>query len=160
MRTLSAAMNAAIFSESSSEVILQLVAISHPLISTIYLCDDLAAHTSNGIVYEPENFTVQLPDDGADGIPNGLLTIQSVDRSYIESLSLALTAEAATVTYSLVLASTPDTVEVGPEVYKIRSLVFDDYNLSAGLSIDLPGDEPFPGIVFDPKNNPGLFKDF
>lgn len=61
------------------------------------------------------------------------------------------------VTLSLVMASTPDTIEAGPFTFNLREVEYDAEFVSGNLLFEDILNEPFPADSFTPARFPGLF---
>lgn len=156
-RPVSAAFWSAIASERTSEVLLLLVTVDHPDLSEplrhVYNTEPV---TSRGDVFEPTFFQFDGQDEGEDGILTGAqLTLEAVDRQIIEILREI--DQAPTITTEIVLASNPDTVELGPFVFDVVSVTYNSQFVQCELEYrDVMTDE-FPADSFTPENTPGLF---
>ena len=156
-RTLSLTAKNAIYAQETSEVFIQLIEITHDDLDTpIQVCSDARQVVSNGKTYLPFPFAIVMPEENAENIPSVRLRIDNIDRSIITAVR-SITTPAA-VAFSIVLASSPDTVEAGPFTF---SMVNVDYNaLTVEGELIFTGNvlnDPFPALTFSPGNFPGIF---
>ncbi|MEX2444510.1 MAG: DUF1833 family protein [Alkalispirochaeta sp.] len=156
-RPVSAAFWSAIASERTSEVFLLLVTVDHPQLgSPLRYVYNTQPVTSRGDVFEPTFFRFDGQDEGEDGILTGAqLTLEAVDRQIIEILRQI--DQAPSVTTEIVISSDPDSVEIGPFVFDVRSVAYNAQVVRCELEYrDVMSDE-FPVDAFTPENTPGLF---
>jgi hypothetical protein len=88
-------------------------------------------------------------------MPNVTLSIDNVDRQIVNAVR-ALTGP-PTVTVSVVLASSPNTIEAGPYQMTLRDASYDSLVVSGTLSVEDMMNEPYPVDLMTPANFPGLF---
>nr|BDD43791.1 hypothetical protein 11 [Spirochaetaceae bacterium] len=157
MRSVSAAFWQAITQERTSAVFLMLVTIEHPdLTSPIRLVYNTQSVTSRGNTYQKYRFRIDLEDEKEDGmVSEARLTVEAIDQTLIQAIREIETAP--TVTFELVLAADPDTVEVGPFVYDVTNVPYDLQFLSMTLEYQDVMDDEFPSKSFTPEYTPGLF---
>jgi len=62
-----------------------------------------------------------------------------------------------TINLSVVLASDPDTVEIGPIAFKLKSIEYDALTITGELGLRDMYNEGVPKDSFDPNTAPGLF---
>ncbi|MEY2653819.1 MAG: hypothetical protein RLZZ524_847 [Pseudomonadota bacterium] len=156
MRTLSTTATAAILGAQTGEVFVVLLALAHAqLAATVRVTSDAIATVSNGDTYNPFPFTVALPGERGDRLAGAQLIIDNVDRSIVTALRQI--GSAPTVTISVVLASSPDTIEAGPFVYTLKNASYDALTVQGDLAFEDILNEAFPGHSFVPTSHPGLF---
>jgi hypothetical protein len=154
--TLSATAKAAVFAQETSEVILAILTIDHSSMATpIRVVNDYNNIVSQGETYLGFPFDITFPDDSESQLPSAKLTIDNVDRQIVEAIR-TLTGP-ATMSLSLILQSTPDTIERGPYELQMRNVEYDAMTVSADLLNDDIFNEPYPGHAYTPANFPGLF---
>lgn len=142
----------AFYAQQTGECPLVLLKIDHDdLASPIYVVNNGANITSNGTEYTAFPFEIKMPD--AD--MRAELSICNVDRQIV--LAIRTISSPAEVTISVILASDPDTVEVGPYVFGLTDVSFDAFTVRGRLSFDEFYDEPYPGDRFTPGQFSGLF---
>jgi hypothetical protein len=155
-RSLSSAALQAIFAQETGEAVFFLVEIDHPdFVQPIRLVNNNENVISGGETYFAFPFDVSIPSEKSDELPSTQIRICNVDRQMIAALR-ALTTE-PTVTLSVVLGSTPNTVEVGPFAFKLSNYSFDALSISGALGYEDILNEPFPSGAFNPAEWPGLF---
>jgi hypothetical protein len=155
-RTISAAAKAAAFAQQTDQVYLALLVIEHDDLSApIRVVNNAADVVSGGETYTAFPFDITLPSDADDSIPHATLTISNVDRTVTEAIRTI--SGAPTVTISVVLAASPDTIEVGPYEMTLRNVSWDANTVSGALASEDVLNEPFPGEFMVPDTFPGLF---
>lgn len=156
MRTLSTVATAAVLGAQTGEVFVVLLALAHAqLVETIRVTSDSIVTTSGGNTYNPFPFTVALPGERGDRLAGAQLIIDNVDRSIVTALRQI--GSAPTVTISVVLASSPDTVEAGPFVYTLKNAKYNALTVEGDLAFEDILNEAFPGYSFVPTSHPGLY---
>lgn len=118
---MSTAALRACLSQSTGEVFVECLEISHSDLSApIRVCNNTQQITSAGNDFLPFRFAVTLPPDSADRLGELSLTISNVDRRIMEAARSINSA--ATASFFVVLASSPDSVEYGPVTMSLRSV--------------------------------------
>lgn len=149
-----AALRAA-FRQETDEVFLIILDIDHPaLADPIRVVNNSENIVSNGNTYVAFPFEIRLPDEAEDQ-PRVTLTIDNVDRVIVDTIRSLTTAP--TVSISVILASSPNDIEVGPFVMTLREVTYDVMTVQGELTFDDVLNEPFPGDSFIPAHYPGLF---
>lgn len=110
---------------------------------------------SRGLRYVALPFTTVLPDDKEDSAPVAKLSIDNVDRELVALLRSTTTP--AEVGMEIVLASSPDDVEIEFPPFDLVNAEYDDVAVTITLAIDALATEPYPSGTFDPASFPGLF---
>jgi hypothetical protein len=121
----------------------------------IRVCSDSKPVASRGNLYQNFPFEPILPDDSDDKPPSVSLRISAVDRQVIKT-ARAVSGDFA-VTFEVVLASSPDTVEGGANVFTLRGITYDVDVIEGTLAFEDVLNEPFPGDSFTPSRFPGVF---
>lgn len=156
-RTLSANATAAINAQETAEVFVCLLDLFYGS-NHYYFCDNNDVVTSGGTDYQPFPFEFKPADDVDQTIPAATLTIDNVDQSVITLLQQAQQAGIKPqVKAALVLASSPDTLELPWQTLNITNIDADSTTITATCSMDIVSDEPFPGDYFTPDTHPDLF---
>ena len=156
MRTLSSAAQAAVLGAQTGEAFIVLLTLSHPsMAAPIRVTSDAVATVSNGATHEPYPFEIQLPQERDDQLAGARLVIDNLDRSIV--MALRNLTSAPTVSMSVVLGSSPDTVEAGPFDYTLKNASYDVLTVEGELSFEDILNEGFPGQSFVPFTHPGLF---
>lgn len=165
-RALSSGMLAAIFSQETEEVPVCLLTITHETLSepvyvssnpTDRISDDplIYSTTSRGNEYLFLPFDFVMPEDRADGAPRVQLTIENIDRTLVNMLRSISTP--ATINVEIVLASSPDIVEVALPALQMGTAQIGDKAITVDLIADSLINEPFPAGQFTPGTFSGLF---
>lgn len=110
---------------------------------------------SAGKLYLPFPFEIKMPDEREDRVTSVTLRIDNVDRQIVTAIRQL--SSAPTVSLSVVLASSPDTIEAGPFQFTLRKAVYNAVSVSALLEYEDVLREPIPGDAFTPQNCPGMF---
>jgi Domain of unknown function (DUF1833) len=156
-RVLSSAALAALNAQETSQVVVVLLTISHAsLPGPICVCSDSRPVTSNGQVFLSVPFALTLPDDREDQIPHATLVIDNCDRTVVAAIR-SIGNVPATLKIQIVLASTPDTIEVEYPPLTMRQVVYDALSVSAQLAFEDVLNEGFPGDLVTPATVPGAF---
>jgi len=133
-----------------------LLAISSDDFSTLRFANNTEDVTSNGETYTAFPFMVDVPPEAsATQLPLSTLQIDNVSREIIEEIRSL--SSPPTVTISVVLHSTPDTIEGGPWEFKLLNATYDASTISGSLGFEDILNELFPYGTFNPKNFPALF---
>lgn len=166
MRSLSLQALQSMYSQETGEVAVVLLTIEHPSLAmplrfssnpTQRLSDAPLRYgtTSRGNTFDFLPFTAQLPDEKSEQGPQTKLVLDNIDREAIKVLRS--TATPATVDMEIVLASTPDVVEVAVPQFDLVGADYDESTITIDLQIDAFIHEPFPAGIFSPAYFPGLF---
>lgn len=155
MRTLSPTALRAGFEQQTDEVFLVLLQITHPNIpDAIRVVNNNENITSNGELYVAYPFEIELPGEDSEQPPLARLRIDNVDR-----LLVATVREIATppqVTIRVVLASSPDTIELQFEGLNMRNVIYDAATISGELVFEQIMVEPV-STTMTPSKFPGMF---
>lgn len=154
-RTLSATAVRELLAQNSGEVFLVLLTLSHPSMTTLRLVNNTVDVVSRANTYLAFPFELALPADLAEQLPVVQLSISNVDRRLIDEIR-GIESPLA-VTLEVVAASALNTVEVGPYVFDMTSVSYDQERITATLSYEPILNEPFPGERFTPQIFPQLF---
>lgn len=156
-RTLSSTARRALFAQETGEVFLLLLTISHPsLAQPIRVVNNSEDVTSGGWVYQRFPFELALPPETEDAPPTVQLRIANADRQIVQAVR-SLSGAAMTVDLSVVLASSPDTVEAGPYRFTLRDVSYNAAIVEGTLRFEDVLNEPFPADSFTPARFPGMF---
>jgi hypothetical protein len=147
----------AALAQTTNEVFISLVEINHEdLAQPIYLCDDSQDTISNGNTYTSFPFTFTLPNDESDQEPQVKLVLPNVDRRLIEMIR-SITG-GPTVKLSVVLASAPNDLALGPVMLKAVGAPYTAETIQLSLSFDSYSGEPLPHLTQSPQYFPSMFK--
>lgn len=166
-RTVSLTMRSAMNAEQTGQVPVVLLTIVHPDLvdGPIRLSSDPTQRLStdplmygtisrtNPYIFLP--FSAILPDDKEESPPQARLVIDNVDREMISLLRS--TSTPAQVTLEMVLASSPNVVEIMFPALDLVSADYDANSITISLAIDALMTEPYPVGSIDPRSFAGLF---
>lgn len=110
---------------------------------------------SNGETYIAFPFEITLPSEDGETISDVRLTISNIDRAITEAVREA--SNAITATASIVLASSPDDLEVGPLSLTLKSVTYNALTVTGSLRWENLLDLEYPGYKFTPSQFRGLF---
>jgi len=155
-RDLSSTADVAINAQETSEVFLVLLEITHAdLVVPIRLVNNDVDIIHNSDTYLAFPFRINLPDQAESSAPRAAIEIDNVDRTIVQAISGLTTP--ADVSIKVVLASSPDTIEVEYVDFKMSGVSYDALVVRADLSLEEFMIEPYPGETFDPGRFPSLF---
>lgn len=156
-RTLSSTARQAVYAAQTSEAFLVLLTLDHPdMVTPIRVSSDAVDTVSNGETYTAFPFQIAMPPDTEDAPPRVQLTIDAIDRSIIQAVR-GLSGTPITVTQTIVLGSSPDTVEAGPFEFELREVEYDAFEVTGDLQYADLLNEPYPFETFAPSTTPGAF---
>lgn len=166
LNSLSPAAIQAFFSTETNESIIMLLTFQTSE-GTYRIADSFTQRLSEtpedvfyGVVSRGNNYTylpfkLTLPTDSATEDMSCKVTMYDVTRQLLPIFREVM--EPPEVTLEIVLASTPDTVEVSFGKFYFTGIEYDANQVSGSLDVDRLANEPFPRDVFLPSTFPGLF---
>lgn len=165
-RSVSLTFREAMNAQETGEVVIVLMTISHPSYPTpLRLSSDPTTllseaplqygTVSRGQTYLFCPFSTTLPDDVDERAPTARLALENVSRDLVAIIRSISTP--ATATIEVVLASSPDSVEIEYPQFEVKSAQYNANIMTLELSIDALTDEPYPAGTFSPSAFPGLF---
>lgn len=164
-RNISNNARSATFSAQTSEAFIVLLTISHPsFVQPIRVSSDptqilpianVMGTISNGVEYVFLPFEIQLPQQDDGSTARATINIDNIDRSMVMAVRNA--DSALSVNVAIVLSSSPDTVEMSVEDFKIEHVRYDALSITGNLSVEYFDLEPYPSLRFTPSNFPGMF---
>ncbi len=155
-RNLTPAALNSLFTQETDQVWAMLVTIDHPTFEqAIRVNSDNVQITSNGKVFEPYPFEIDLPSDKADEIARVTLTICNVDRRLTEAIRKATSS--LTVSLAIVLTSQPNDIQMSVPDMTLRQVKYDALVISGGLEFEDILTVRFPKDDYRPGNSRGLF---
>lgn len=158
MRAVTLTALEAILAPQTDQAFVFLLEIEHPNLSEpIRVTDNEANLVSNDELYLAFPFRIALPTDQEDQIPSVHIVIDNVDRRIAEAVESINTP--ADLTFRLVRAEDPDTIEAGPWSYKFRNISYDAFQVEATVTNEDILNEPFPKDIFSPATTPGIFSE-
>ena len=155
-RTLSATAAAALFKASTGEAPIFLVTFDHDdWASPIRMANNMEAVVSGGETFFPFPFELSLPGEDPERESTTTITACNVDRQM--SAALDALSSAPSVTVALVLASTPNVIELGPAEFSLRDYQYSKLTIEGSLSYEDVLNEMIPAGTFNPGEFRGLF---
>jgi len=154
MRTLSNTALAAMNAQQSGEVWLVLLTISNPGIETIRVVNNNEAIVSRGNTYLAFPFEIELPGQDPDSPSSARLRIDNIDKRIVEAVRSISTPPIITI--EVVLASQPDTVEIGYTDLTLRAVEYDVNSVRGELTFESIFSEPVT-LTITPNRFPGMF---
>lgn len=156
MRTLSAAAAEAILARETGEVFLACLTISGDGLDTMRIVNNTEQVVRIEGTFHPYPFEADLPEDTDSASPQVTVRVDNVDRQVLRALADYQGVPQCTL--EVILASSPDTVEVGPFEFAVLSADFD----ALLISVQLGYEEDFlnqavPSDSYTPTSSPGLF---
>lgn len=144
-----------ILNQFNDDGILVLIIIEHPdLEETLRFVSSNLPVMSNGFEFLAFPCAISLPTD-SDQVPNATLTISNVDRRIGEGLESLETP--AIITFQMVLASDPDTIEREWPQMQLVDATWTNLSIRGTLSQDVYWNEPYGRKRVTPLKFPGLF---
>lgn len=155
-RSMSATATEAVLSQYTDQVFLWLLEIDHDtLVEPLRFVNSREDIVSNGNNHIAFPFEVTLPSEDGETISDVQLAISNVDRTIIETIR-TITTE-ATITLSVILASSPDDMEAGPFTLALREVNYNAMTITGSLRWENLLNLSYPGYTFTPSGFPGLF---
>lgn len=164
-RNLSNAAKLAMYAQQTREAFIMLVSINHssftqPIRVSSDPTEILPIAGERGTVSRGEEyvfapFSIMLPQQDDTGIARSSVSIDNVDRRIVAAVREA--NGPLDVTIEIVLASSPDTVEVSAPNFRMDRVSYDALTVSGDISVEYFELEPFPARRFTPADFPGLF---
>lgn len=156
-RLLSPAATASILARETAEVWLAALRITHPDLTAIRLVNNNEPVTRADGVYQPWPFTAVLPDDTSDANQSVRLVIDSIDRSVLRAIR-GLRGPRPQAVLEVILASSPDTVEMGPFEFAVLGADYDELQIEASVGYEEDFlNQAVPAQTYTPQNSPGLW---
>jgi hypothetical protein len=157
-RSVSTTMEGAITAPETSEIFLTLLDIEHGELpsGTIRVVNNNEDVTANTNTYIATAFQFTPPSQNDEDIQPAKITIDNVDRVIVEAIRTITSP--ATVTARIVLASDPDTTEVGPFEMVLQNVTYNASTVSGELIYLQYLQENAGTISLDNVNFPGLIE--
>ena len=157
MRQVSPRALQAMLAQETAEVFVPCLTIDHPSFTApLRLAYDTQPLARAAGTFQPYPFTIRLPNQKEDEIPQVKVTVDNTDLQVNDAIR-TLTG-LPSVTLEVVLASQPDTVEAGPFDFSLQNVQADASSIQGTLGYE---DDVFaqqvPGQQYLPANSPGLF---
>lgn len=165
-RTVSDNATSGVLAQQTGEVFDVLLTIDHPSIEDgpIRLAseglEDLPVAGVRGIISRDEEylylpFSFILPNSEENQTANSVLQMDNISREITENARKI--GSPAAVSAEVVLASSPDTVEVGVYGFSLVNVEYDAFVISGTITVELLDDRPFPSMNITPSDFPGTF---
>lgn len=155
-RTVSSTFRTAVYARETGQVFLLLLVIDHSsLANPIRVVNNYSSLSSGGYVYTAFPFRVDLPQDSPDELPSVTLQIDNVSRDIAAAIRTITGKPSATL--SVVLASSPDTIEVGPLPCSITNIDVTGTLITAHMGGEDMLNTRYPKDSITPQTFPGLF---
>lgn len=165
MRQLSNAAKQAVYSQETSEVFIILLTITSPdFLEPIRISSDstelLPLANVRGTLSRDEEyvylpFAIELPQQDETGVARAKISIDNIDRRMVQAVRTATSA--LSITVEIVLASSPDVLEMSVEDFRMERISYDALTISGDLSVEHFDLEPYSKLRFTPSNFPGMF---
>ena len=155
-RTLSSTFLSAVFAQETTQVFLCILDIIHAdLDETIRVVNNTEDIVSNGNTYIGFPFSISLPADVENQLPAMSLSIDNVDRTIVNAVRTI--SSPPIVSLSVILASAPNTIEMGPIEMTLRQVDYDDKVVTGTLEPYNLLIESFPKSCFTPSRYEALY---
>lgn len=155
-RNVSAAARAALYSQQTGEVFLELISVEHEDLAEpmrfVYNTEEIV-HLGN--TYYPAAFRYEAAGDVEGQARSARLTIGNIDRQIVEVIRSIKSPP--TIVATVVMASSPDVIEVGPYTYILRDVKYNAHIISGELYDGDNGQVAVPGLTYTPYDFPGLY---
>lgn len=157
MRQVSPAALQAMMAQSTPEVFVPLLRIEHPdLDAPVLLAYNTDPVVRSDGTYRPCAFEIPLPEQGDDESLTTTVTVDNTDLEVNEKIR-TLTGQPK-VTFMVVLASSPDTVEAGPFEMNLQQAQANAQTIQGNLGYEMDVfAQDVPGQDYLPGTSPGLF---
>lgn len=154
-RTLSTPALNSLMDEATHEVWLVLLTISHAsLAAPIRVVHNNENITSRGNEFTAYAFQFIMPGQGGDGPGEAQLSIDNTDRVIVETIRLI--TDAPDVLVEVILADTPDVVEISLPPLKLRDVTYNASTVTGFLRFEDLVTEPVSETI-TPSRLPALF---
>lgn len=157
-RAISISALKGMLAQQTDEVYLECITITHPsLAAPVRIVNNGEDVARTAGTFKAWPFKMQLPNDDDQQIPQVTLSSDMIDTSIGVQVQ-ALRYPMPKVMYEVVTAAALNTVEAGPFDFDAISVKYSTTTMDAtlGYEEDLLN-EPFPGTICTPNNNPGQF---
>lgn len=156
MNTVSINAMRAMFAQETGEVFLVCLTITHPDITTQRLVNNSQPIARTAGTYTPCPMQLTLPPQRDDQLPQVNIIIDNIDREVLRQIRTV--SGVPQVAMEVILASSPDTVEVGPLDFTLLSTTYDVLAITGVLGYEQDIlNQRVPAADYTPTNSPGLF---
>ena len=155
-RTISAGMREQLYRPQTNACYLTLMEFySDDLTESIYLVNNNESITHNSQEYSPYNFNFTLPDEDESQALNTQITISNIDRRL--TIALRSVRNPLNVRVRIIEASSPDTVEVGPFIFVMRDVSYNNRTITGSLQYLNYVDKNASKYTYSNLEFPGLY---
>ena len=155
MRDLSNKLLAEFYGQESSDPLLTLFTLSDPSFSTIYLVNNSEEIVSNGNTFLPFPVSITLPTDDGESRKEVQIEFDNVSLELIGQLRAVKNPIECNL--AMILASSPDDIEIELDELKIRNIKYDSNTIKATLYMDDFMNTEMTSEKYGPSNFPGIF---
>lgn len=158
-RSLPSTVVQAAYSAQTDLLLLALLEIEHPSITTIRIVNNTENVVSNGQTFQAFPFSVSLPPSGPEARPIAKVNVSNVDRQVVQSARSVAGSTAGLVSANLYIVSydDPDVQLLSYEDYRVQNLNYNSEVLSFDMTLEWFENEPFPAMTFTPGRFRGIF---
>ena len=148
------------FREATDAIWVTLVTLSHPDITALFgqdlrIVNDYDRVESRGLDYEPFPVEIILPEDTESGPPRAKMSVSNVTQEI--AAHVRIVDSPIMVTFEIVNALQPDTVEVSYTGFTLRNVSGDVTTITGTLALEDLTIEPYPADSFIPAYFQGIF---
>lgn len=156
-RILSPTAARAILARETDEVFLACVTVSGTDLPTLRMVNNTEPVVRSGGTWHPYPFEITLPEDSDSANPTVSIKIDNIDRQVTRALKDYAGVPKCTV--EVVLASSPNTVEVGPLDFAVLAVDYDALAITGTLGYEEDFlNQAVPAQTYSPSNSPGMFR--
>lgn len=156
-RTLPTSVITAVNSQTTTNVFLVLLEISHSAVPTFYLVNNTENIVSGANTYLAFPFAVTLPPDDPELQVRARLTLSHVTTELNILRTLAGQRERVSFSLKVIEASDPTVILQSISGLVAASVSYNADAMDINLTIDNFLTEPFPSATFSPSTFPGIF---
>lgn len=135
-------------------VVICLLTLAAPGMTPLYVCNNNEDMTSSGQLFPHYPFNITLPSD-TEEVPRAELEIANTDRRLGQAIEALGDAPVATI--QIVLADTPDLLELEFGFLDLRAVTINDSSVSGSLAQSTIDQSPYPPLRVTQKSFPGLY---
>lgn len=147
----------AMLARETTEVFLVCMRIMHSTFpATIRIVNNTEDVVRLDGTYQPFPFTLVLPSDTEDEVPSVTVQFDNIDGMITDAIRNI--SGRPSVSFDVVLASSPDTVEAGPYNFVVVNSQYNAKTISCTLGFEEDIlNQAVPKGVYNPANSPGLY---
>ena len=157
MRNLSTPAKKEIFASSSGAAFLSILQISHSLITTINLVNNMENITFEGAEYTAYPFRLDPPKDKEGSIQASKLTLPNIDRTILASIRSLTTPLSVRAAIIMILPDNTASKEAGWWEFELKNISYDALTLSGDLLYSLDLRNNVSMIKYNNITFPGLY---